>query len=149
MDCNPPGFSVHINSLGKNTGLGCHSLLQGIFLTQESNPGLLPCRQILYYLSPQGSPIFHKGLMCQKNCYLSSGFGRFLFHWLERPFSPGGPLSELGRRKTPTLSSLPSVASLHSPGRGNRFPIYVDPITSTRQCYGITKVLSHSRRRSV
>ena len=44
------------DSPGKNTGLGCHSLLQGIFLTQRSNPGLLHCRQILYYLSHQGSP---------------------------------------------------------------------------------------------
>ena len=32
----------------KNTGMGCHFLLQGIFLTQESNPHLLHCRQILY-----------------------------------------------------------------------------------------------------
>ena len=40
---------------GKNTGVGCHSLLQGIFPTQESNPGLLNCRQILYWLSNQGS----------------------------------------------------------------------------------------------
>ena len=32
---------------GKNTGVGCHSLLQGIFLTQGSNLGLLRCRQIL------------------------------------------------------------------------------------------------------
>jgi len=36
---------------GKNTGVGCHFILQGIFLTQESNPGLLHCRQILYCLS--------------------------------------------------------------------------------------------------
>ena len=35
---------------------GCHSLLQGIFLTQGSNPGLLHCREILYRLSHQGSP---------------------------------------------------------------------------------------------
>ena len=34
------------NSLGKNTGVGCHSLLQGIFLTQESNPGLLLCGRL-------------------------------------------------------------------------------------------------------
>ena len=32
----------------KNTGAGCHSLLQGIFPTQGSNPGLLHCRRILY-----------------------------------------------------------------------------------------------------
>ena len=36
---------------GKNTGVGCHFLLQGIFPFQESNPGLLHCRQILYHLS--------------------------------------------------------------------------------------------------
>ena len=34
---------------GKNTGVCCHFLLQGIFLTQGSNPHLLHCRQILYY----------------------------------------------------------------------------------------------------
>ena len=39
----------------KNTGVGGLSLLQGIFLTQESNQGLLHCRQILYQLSYQGS----------------------------------------------------------------------------------------------
>ena len=44
------------NPPGKNTGVGCHSLLQGIFPTQVSNPGILHCRQILYHLSHQGSP---------------------------------------------------------------------------------------------
>ena len=39
---------------GKDTGVGCHLLLQGIFLTQGSNPGLLHCRQILYLLSYKG-----------------------------------------------------------------------------------------------
>ena len=36
---------------GKNTGVGCHSLLQGTFLTQGSNLGLLHCRRILHHLS--------------------------------------------------------------------------------------------------
>ena len=44
------------NSPGKNTRVGCYSLLQGIFLTQGSNPGLLHCRQIPYHLRHQGSP---------------------------------------------------------------------------------------------
>ena len=51
------------NSPGKNTGVGCHFLLQGIFPTQGSNPptqgwnpDVLHCRQILYCLSHQGSP---------------------------------------------------------------------------------------------
>ena len=35
---------------------GLHFLLQGIFLTQGSNPGLLHCRQMLYHLNHQGSP---------------------------------------------------------------------------------------------
>ena len=39
---------------GKNSGLSCRFLLQGIFLTQGSNPGLLYCWQILYHLSHQG-----------------------------------------------------------------------------------------------
>ena len=46
-DCSSPGSSVHEISPGKNTGVGCHSLLQRIFLTQGSNPGFLHCRQIL------------------------------------------------------------------------------------------------------
>ena len=50
------GSSVHVDSLGKNTGVGCHALLQGIFPTQVSNPGLLHCRQVPYHLSHQGSP---------------------------------------------------------------------------------------------
>ena len=41
----------------KNTGVGSLSLLQGIFLTQESIWGLLPCKWILYQLSYQGSPM--------------------------------------------------------------------------------------------
>ena len=39
-----------------DTGVGCHFLLLGIFLTQELNPGLLHCRQTLYHLSHQGNP---------------------------------------------------------------------------------------------
>ena len=54
MDYSPPGSSVHGDSPGKNTGVGSLSLLQGIFLTQGSNPGLLHCRQILHRLSHQG-----------------------------------------------------------------------------------------------
>ena len=56
MDCSPPGTSVHGDSPGKNTGMGCHTLLQGIFPTQELNPGLPHCRRILYCLRHQKSP---------------------------------------------------------------------------------------------
>ena len=44
------------DSPGKHAGVGCLSLLQGIFLTQGSNRGLLRCRLILYRLNHQGSP---------------------------------------------------------------------------------------------
>ena len=54
MNCSQPGSSVHGDSPGKNTRVGCHALLQGIFPTQGSNPGLPHCRQILYHLSYQG-----------------------------------------------------------------------------------------------
>ena len=45
------------NSPGKNTWAGDHSLLREIFPTQGSNPSLLHCRQMLYSLSHQGSPL--------------------------------------------------------------------------------------------
>ena len=37
MGCSPPGSSVHGNTPGKNTGVGCYVLLQGIFPTQRLN----------------------------------------------------------------------------------------------------------------
>ena len=55
MDCSLPGSSVHPWDFpSKSTGVGCHFLLQGIFLTQGSNLGLLHCRQMLYHLSHHG-----------------------------------------------------------------------------------------------
>ena len=56
MDYSSPGFSVHGNSPGEDTGVGCHALLQGIFPTQGSNPDLSHFRWILYHLKHQGSP---------------------------------------------------------------------------------------------
>ena len=43
------------DSLGENTGVGCHSLLQGIFPTQRSNPSVLHCRKMLHHLCHQES----------------------------------------------------------------------------------------------
>ena len=43
VDCSPPSSSIHGDSPGKNTGVGWHDLLPGIFPTQGSNPGLLHC----------------------------------------------------------------------------------------------------------
>ena len=61
VDCSPPGSSVHRTVRGKNTGMGSHFLLQGIFLTQGSNPrllNLLPCShpQASLPTEPLGKP---------------------------------------------------------------------------------------------
>ena len=54
---------------GKNTRVGCHSLLQGISPTQGSNPGLLHWERILYQLSYQGS-LYTKPILQQSAKYL-------------------------------------------------------------------------------
>ena len=56
MDYSLSGSSVHGDSPGKNTGVGCHALFQRIFPIQGPNPGLPHCRWILFCLSHQGSP---------------------------------------------------------------------------------------------
>ena len=73
--CNLPGSSIYGDSPGKNTRMGCHALLQGIFPTQGLNLGLTYCRQILYHLSHQGNPRilewvaypFSRGSSCPRN----------------------------------------------------------------------------------
>ena len=56
MDCTLPGSSVHGDTPRKNTGVVCHALLQGIFPTQGSKPGVLHCRQILLPSELPGKP---------------------------------------------------------------------------------------------
>ena len=70
------------DSSGKNTGVGCHFLLQGIFLTQELNLGPLHCRRILYQLSYKGSP-------CNKweRSGNTTGFLLPSPSWIHRPFA--------------------------------------------------------------
>ena len=53
----PARFLCPWDSPGKNTEVGCHALLQRMFRTQGSNPGLPHGRWILYHLSHQGSPV--------------------------------------------------------------------------------------------
>ena len=91
MDYCLSGSSVHGDSPRKNTGGGCHALLQGIFPTQRSNPGLLHCRQILYHLSYQGSPrilewvAFFKGSSWLRNWTgVSCSASRFFTSWATR-----------------------------------------------------------------
>ena len=66
---------------GKNTGVGCQFLLQGIFLTQGSNLGLLRCRQILYALSHQGNPLLWRDIKLMMHYNIFQRW-RFLYHGL-------------------------------------------------------------------
>ena len=67
MDCSLPRLLCPWDSPGKNTGVCCHFRLHGIFPTQELNPGFLHCRQILYQLSYEGSPMI-KTIPKKKKC---------------------------------------------------------------------------------
>ena len=78
------------------TGVGCHFLLQEIFPTQASNPGLLHCRQILYHLSHQGSPK-NTGVGCHallQGMFPTQGLNpdllhcRWILYFLSRQRSP-------------------------------------------------------------
>ena len=59
-DCEPVDVAARLlcpwDSRGRDAGVGCHSLLQGIFPTQRSNPGLPHCRQILLPTEPPWKP---------------------------------------------------------------------------------------------
>ena len=92
-DCSPPGSSIHGDSSHKNTGVGCHAFLQGIFPTQGSKPGLPRGRWILYRLSHQGSPRilkwvaypFSSGSSWPRNWIrVSCIAGRFFSSWATR-----------------------------------------------------------------
>ena len=56
MEGSPPDSSVHWTSQARITGVGCHFLLQGVFLTQRSDLRLLHCRQILYRWATREAP---------------------------------------------------------------------------------------------
>ena len=85
----PHGIYSPWNSPGQNTGVGNRSLLQEIFPTQESNPGFLHCRWILYQLSYQGSPFFpivNTKLLHHLHSWLNLGMlnHRYEETWIQR-----------------------------------------------------------------
>ena len=73
------------NFSGMNTGVGFHFLLQEIFPTQGLNPGLLHCRQILYSLSHQASPILHVKTNSHKRDFSDSSVAETLCSQCRRP----------------------------------------------------------------
>ena len=134
LDCSLPGSSVHGNSPGKNTGVGFHSLLQGIFPTQGSNSCLLHCRRILYHLSHHGSDskiLLHLLGSPLRNhqwhSHQSPGLDKAQFFqtylplltrhlspfsdWFNLSFpNPGFPLLHLGSENSPATISLLSLS---------------------------------------
>ena len=70
------------NSPGKNTGVSSHTFLPEIFHTEGSNPGLLHCRQILYHLSHQGSPVNN---LSSQNCKTPELLFKY-FAWCNKIF---------------------------------------------------------------
>ena len=59
IGCGPPKLFGPLGFPGKHTVVGCHTFLQGIFPTQETNLDLLHCRQTFYCLSNQGSSVIN------------------------------------------------------------------------------------------
>ena len=97
MDCNPPGSSVHGIPQARNTGAGCHFLLQRIFLTQRSNS------RLLYVLHRQEDslPLVPKGKIVWKLQFtLASGIPGHTKD-VQEPFP--GPQKKGGDTLTPIL----------------------------------------------
>ena len=70
----PHGLCSPWNPSGQNTGVGSLFILQGIFPTQGSNPGILHCRQPLHHLSQKGSPY-----MCHMYIHI---YTNYIIYWL-------------------------------------------------------------------
>ena len=105
MDGSPPGSSCLWDFPGKNTGVGCHALLQGIFPTQGSNPGLQHCGQTLYHLSHQGSPRILEWV-----AYPSSRGSSWPRNWTRVSCIPGGCFTSWATYTSTVNVSLPRKA---------------------------------------
>ena len=109
--------ALSMESPGKNTGVGCHALLQGVFPNQESKLGLPHCRQILYQLSHQGSPR--------------------ILEWVAYPFSRGSSWPQESNRGLLhcrwILYQLGHQGSPKSLSLLNHLQLFVTPWTVARQ----------------
>ena len=123
------GSSVHQDSPGKITGIGSHALLQGIFPTQESNRGLLHCRQILYHLSHQGS-LFSSRWVTSKEDHQSSS---------SSPLTNEGSAGKESACHVGGLSSIPGLG--RSPGEGKGYPLQDSGLENYMDCivHGVAK----------
>ena len=132
------------NSPGKNTGVGSHSLLQRIFSTQESNPGLLHCRQILYHLSHYALLFLNKinssqALLPVKQEELRMLQGHYSTH--------NTTLKEIQKLKLETIWSQCRVSCRHFfflfGENTGKVLIQIPYILSPHQCYYLLNVIIH------
>ena len=89
MDCSPPRLLCPWNSPGQNTGVSCHSLLQGIFLTQGSDPRLIGSSP----LNQKGSP-YYMLQICTKIlrfCFSDALHVLVVLHFSDSPCFSGSP----------------------------------------------------------
>ena len=85
MDCSPPGSSIHGIIQARILVWVAISFSRGIFLTQESNSGLPQCRQILYWLSFEGSFSFSRGSSQPRDqACISCILRQICYHWVTR-----------------------------------------------------------------
>ena len=98
------------NFPGQNTGMGSHSLLQGMFPTQGSNPGLPHCRRIFYQLSHKGSPLF-----CNFKIHISAKHSNYFVNLRKKNLSVQVKVSILHQQLSWILE--------HSSGLSNNFLI--------------------------
>ena len=110
----PHGLYSPWNSPGQNTGMGSLSLLQGIFLTQGSNPGLPLCRQILYQLSHTRKALYEKNYT-----HITLGF-------------PGGSDGKESACNVGDLGLIPGLG--RSPGERKGYPLQYSGLENSMDC---------------
>ena len=111
MDCSPPGSSVH-GLLQITTGVGCHALFQGIFLTQGLNPSLL----CLLHWQAGSLPLVPPGKL---HSYHSSCISKlsslcFIFRWPQ-------PVWPDNKHSFPRLYPIPEAYQRHRKATGGEF----------------------------
>ena len=135
MDYGSPGSSCPWDSAGKNTGIGCYSLLQRIFPTQESCPVLLHCRQILYCLSYRedyiyiyisGPMVFHMNYYVMLPFHILFSNNTCLWVWITGEFAS-------------TISVSSYFVSMQRPQKSNGLNVNV-----TFLCIHTERNLTHS-----
>ena len=121
--CNPMDYICPWNSPGQNTAVGSLSLLQGIFPTQGSNPGLPHYKQILYQLSHRGSPKILEWIVYLFSSRSSQSRNQTRASWIAGGFfttePPGKPLEHSTRRVTTSRRPCHGEAKLHGKTRNS------------------------------